>query len=259
MIIDSLTHVTPDGRWFDTSYNASETRLLHEMDREGVDKAVLVALAGYIDNEFVAQVCARHSDRLIPGASINPVAYSTSSQAVSELEPLLDKGFTVLKLHPRLHQYDLMDFRSVALLEAIAVHDVPPLIWLDTFLRYRGATLRKPPVETICEWIAKFPSLTFVLLHSGGAEALRLAEAIRDYPNIFLDISYTMHRYRGSSVEMDLKYLLRFFDRRMIFGSDFPEVSLKEALDDFNSLTLNLNTETRHRILGNNLQGLLRL
>ncbi len=53
MIIDSLTHVTPDGRWFNTSHDAREARLLQEMDAAGVERAVVVALAGFIPNEFV--------------------------------------------------------------------------------------------------------------------------------------------------------------------------------------------------------------
>ena len=32
MIIDSLTHITPDGRWFSTSHDASIDRLLRELD-----------------------------------------------------------------------------------------------------------------------------------------------------------------------------------------------------------------------------------
>ena len=46
MIIDSLTHVTPNGQWFSTSHDASEVRLLREMDEAGVDKAVFSRVPG---------------------------------------------------------------------------------------------------------------------------------------------------------------------------------------------------------------------
>lgn len=260
MIIDSLTHVTPDGRWFSTPCDASEDHLLREMDEAGVAKAVVVALAGYVDNDFVAQVCARHPDQLIPGASINPVAYSTPKQAAIETRALLSDGrFAVLKLHPRLNRYDPLDSRCLATLEEIAAGDASLPIWLDTYLRYCGGLLKKPPVDTVHELVGRFPSLDFVLLHSGGADTLRLAEAIRDCPNAFLDVSYTMHRYRGGSVEMDLKYLLRVFDQRMVFGSDFPEISISEAIADFDSLSSNLGAEIRACVMGDNLRRILDL
>ncbi|MFX1491041.1 MAG: amidohydrolase family protein [Promethearchaeota archaeon] len=260
MIIDSLTHVTPNGHWFSTSHDASETRLLREMDEVGVEKAVVVALAGYIENDFVTQLCARHPDRLLPGASINPLAYTKQKQSVHKIKALVSEGnFVALKLHPRLNKYDPLDLRCLAVLEAIATGDSLLPIWLDTYLRYRGGVLQKPPVDTIHELVSRFPSLNFLLLHSCGTDIMRLAEAIRDCPNAFLDISYTMQRYRESSVEIDLKYLLKNFDQKMVFGSDFPEISLSDAIATFNSLGLDLPPEIRARVLGENLRHILRL
>jgi predicted TIM-barrel fold metal-dependent hydrolase len=260
MIIDSLTHVTPNGHWFSTSHDASEARLLREMDEVGVDKAVVVALAGYIENDFVTQLCARHPNRLIPGSSINPVAYSTPKQAAVEIKTLLaETYFAVLKLHPRFNKYDPLDSRCLAVLEEIATDGSPPTIWLDTYLRYCGGLLRKPPVDTVHELVGRFPSLNFMLLHSCGADIMRLAEAVRDCPNAFLDLSYTLCRYKESSIEMDLKYLLRVFDQRTVFGSDFPEISIPEAMADFDSLSLNLDEDIRARVLGENLYKVLSL
>jgi len=258
MIIDSLTHVTPDGRWFSTCYEASESRLLKEMDEVGVEKAVVIALAGYIENDFVAQVCSRHRDRLIPGASINPVAYSSREEASAGIKSLLSDGrFAVLKLHPRFNHYDPLNPICTAVIEEIAKAGSKLPIWIDTYLYYRGGRLIKPPIDTFHELVGRFPSLNFVLVHGCGVDILRLSQAVRDCPNTFIDISYTIHQYKGSSTELDLKYLLQTFNKRMVFGSDFPEVSLRETLDDFNALTLDLNPEVRNRILGNNLKGLL--
>ncbi|MDY6901632.1 MAG: amidohydrolase family protein [Cyanobacteriota bacterium] len=258
MIIDSLTHVTPDGRWFSTPYDASETRLLQEMDAHGVDKAIVVALADYIENDFVEIVCKRHTDRLIPGASINPVAYATHKQAAEQARSIVSEGlFPVLKLHPRLHRYDVSDSRCLAVLEAMEESGSSTCVWLDTLLRYRGALLRKPPIDAVHDLVGRFTSLKFVLLHSCGADILRLAEAIRDCPNAFLDISYTLPRYRGSSVELDLKYLLQTFEQRMVFGSDFPEVSIPEALGEFESLSKGIPYDKRSRVLEKNLGEIL--
>ncbi|MEW6715925.1 MAG: amidohydrolase family protein [Chloroflexota bacterium] len=258
MIFDSLTHVTPDGRWFHTAYDASETRLVGELDEAQVDKAVVVALAGFIPNEFVLEVCQRHPDRLVPGASFNPVAYETERQAVRELRAQLHKGpYQLLKLHPRLNRYDPLDSRCLAILGELASWEKPIPIWIDTLFYFQGGSLRKPIVDTIHDIVGGFPDLNFVILHAGGSWALQVVEAIRDCPNAFIDISYTLYRYAGSSIWMDLRHLLNTFDCRMVFGSDFPEVSVGEALDCFWRLTEGVPPDKCANVLGKNLCELL--
>ena len=230
MIFDSLTHVTPDGRWFATELDASEKQLLRQLDESGTQRAIVVALAGHIDNGFVLELCKRHPTRLIPCASFNPAAQATPEQARTSLRAeWMEARHKALKLHPRLNRYDPLDPRCLAVLDEIASWKNSVPIWLDTLFYFRGGQLKKPPVDTIHELLGRFPSLTFVLLHGGGSWLLQVAEAIRDCPNAFLDISFTLQRYRGSSITADLRYLLNSFDRRIVFGSDFPEVSIATA------------------------------
>ena len=260
MAFDSLTHVTPDGRWFDTALDASEKELLRQMDEAGVERAVVVALAGHIGNRPVLEVCQRHPDRLIPCASLNPCAFPNAEEAVADLRTQL-KGqpYKALKLHPRLNRYDPLDPRCLALLEELASWQNPLPVWLDTLFYYRGGTLRKPLVDAVHELVGRFPGLTFVLLHGGGSWILQLAEAIRDCPNAFLVVSFTLQRYQHSSIEADLRYLVSTFDRRMVFGSDFPEVSIRDALETFHEITKGVSPDKRANVLGENLSRILRM
>ena len=77
-----------------------------------------------------------------------------------------------------------------------------------------------------------------------------MAEAIRDCPNAFLDISFTLQRYRSSSIAADLRYLLNSFDRRVVFGSDFPEVSIGTALESFREIADGISPEKCANVLG---------
>lgn len=260
MIIDSLTHITPDGLWFSTSCDASEGRLLREMDDAGVDKSVVVALAGYIENDFVARVCARHPERLIPGASINPLAYPTAKEAVTAFRSLQGgSAFAVLKLHPRLNKYDPLSSECLTLLEGVATSYSPLPIWLDTLFQYPGASLSQSPVHIVHEIVHQFPSLTFVLLHACGSDMLQLARFIEDSPNAFIDISYTVRRRRGGPAEKDFREAVRLYSSKIVFGSDFPEISFREALEDFNSRSLDFSDEDRGSMLGGRLQQILGL
>jgi len=130
-------------------------------------------------------------------------------------------------------------------------------VWLDTLFYYRGGKLQKPPVDTIHELVGRFPSLPFVLLHGGGSWILQVAEAIRDCPNAFLDISFTLQRYLSTSIAADLRYLLSSFDRRVVFGSDFPEVDIRSALKTFRSIADGVQEGKCANVLGANLDRIL--
>jgi len=228
------------------------------MDVAHVERAVLVGLPGYIDNRFVLEVCKRHRERLIPCASFNPAAYATPAEAASHLRTeLAGSEYRAVKLHPRLNRYDPLDPRCLAILEELASWRSPLPVWLDTLLYYRGGTNRKPLVDALHEIVGRFPSLTFVLLHGGGSWILQLAEAIRDCPNAFLDLSFTLTRYRSSSLAVDLSYLANTFDRRLIFGSDFPEVDIQSALAAFDEIAGGLPPDKRANVLGGNLNKIL--
>jgi predicted TIM-barrel fold metal-dependent hydrolase len=250
---DSLVHITPDGRWFNTGFDASEARLLREMDAAGVERAVVVALAGVIDNAFVADACRRHGDRLIAGASLDPTAAAPAETTARARGELRDAGARVLKLHPRLNRYDVLDPRVCALLDEIAGWPVPPLIWLDSLLYPKGVVMRQTAIDSVRVLAERFPSLKFLLLHAGGASALAFYEALAQQQNVMLDLSYSLTRYAGTSLALDHRFLIERFDRRTVWGSDFPEVSLPDAARVFEALAAGLPEDkvnnVRHRTL----------
>lgn len=81
----------------------------------------------------------------------------------------------------------------------------------------------------ICDHIQRAP---IILLHSGGArvkEALLLA---LDKANVFLETSFSVNYFLGSSVEIDLAFAFKKIGaKRVIYGSDFPYVSFKDSLN----------------------------
>ena len=258
--IDALTHVTPDGRWFATGYDASETNLLRQLDAAGIQSAAVVALADYVSNDFVIELCSRNDGRLLPVGGFNAAAWSTTARVVLEARSQLrDAGLLGIKLHPRFHRYDPLDSRVLALLEEMAAWSASPAIWICTMFHYRNGTLRKGPVEAIYELVNSFPRLRFVLAHGGGPDLLRLATALRPCPNAMLDLSFTLVHFAGSSVETDLRYLLDCFDRRLVFGSDFPEVAVMAARTALERVGAEAKPGAVARVLGQNLADFLEL
>ena len=121
-----------------------------------------------------------------------------------------------------------------------------------------GTSLRKSPVDTIHELIGRFSSLTFVLLHGCGSEILRLSQSVREYPNAWIDLSYTMRKSKGGPGEEDVREAVRRFDDKMVFGSDFPEIASPEADGEpSDSFQFDLTAEDRRSLLGGRLQQIL--
>ncbi len=72
MLIDAHVHITPDGKWFNSTYDASLTTLLAEMDENKVSRTVLLPIKGAIENEFVTTTCLQYPGKFIGAVSVDP-------------------------------------------------------------------------------------------------------------------------------------------------------------------------------------------
>jgi predicted TIM-barrel fold metal-dependent hydrolase len=255
LIVDANLHATLSGRWFDTDVDAGLGRLIHELDAGDVERAVLTGVPGYVDTAEVLELCRLGDGRLLPVGSFNPCAYgSVREMRQAAGHDLRDRGLLGVKLHPRLGRYDPLDDRVLAFLDEVAGWDERLAIWVCSLFHAPGVALRKGPVESACDLVGRTPELTFVLAHGGGPHLLAMATALRPAPNVYLDLSWTATRLAGSSIRLDIAHLLDTFDRRLVFGSDFPEVSIAEAIGSLRSVA----GDAASAVWGSNLVGLLR-
>lgn len=253
-LFDSLVHVTRDGSWLGARrYDAGMDRLLAEMNLVQPYRACLVAIADHVDNEAVSQCTKRHPEQFVPIGSINPSKMPNSHRVAAAVAELARQGFAGLKLHPRLNHYDPLDPLSLAAIDAAGQHGM--VLFLCTMFRQRG----RPVVGTadIIDQIANRCSSTkIVLLHGGGPSMLDLFELVRMHEHLVLDLSFTLLRYAGSSLDLDLKFVCRELDQRLVVGSDFPEYTPRQAFDRMMELTADLSSEKRDNILWRNLTNL---
>jgi len=71
---------------------------------------------------------------------------------------------------------------------------------------------------------------------------------------VLLDLSFTLCKYEGSSIDLDIRYLFEKFDRRICIGSDSPEFDLSKLRQRFNQLTEGLDIVKKKNIGFQNLQ-----
>jgi len=223
---DSLVHVTRDGSWLNGRHDATYTRLVSELDHGDVDRACLVGLAGVVDNRYVLE-CARTSGgRLIPIAGVNPTEYPSPVAMGDDFAQHASDGFAGVKLHPRLHGYDPLADACLRAIRAAAEQRL--VVFVDTLFRQRGcATLNA--ADTIDRMVQASNGAVIILLHGGGPALLEVAEVVRAHTTLFLDLSFTLLRYAGTSLDADLRWVMRQLDQRIVIGSDMPEYTPVKA------------------------------
>ena len=110
------------------------------------------------------------------------------------------------------------------------------------------------------EIINTVSSVPVIILHSGGArcwDAMLLADGT---PNVYLETSFSLSYYEGSSIEGDFAYIYRKVGcDRVLFASDLPYVGFSDALECANRFLdrHGFKDEERNAILGGNAARLM--
>ena len=98
-----------------------------------------------------------------------------------------------------------------------------------------------------------------ILMHGGGPDLLKYYEKFRFNENVYLDLSYTIHHYKNTSLENDIIFLFKKFDKRIITGTDYPDIKFKEYYKNLKRLIIKakISKNKISNILFNNVQKLL--
>ena len=242
MIIDTHAHVDVLDS---TGWDDSPERVLHLMDRAGIEKTVVTSygdtpgpnpsfdrLRTYVDD---------HPERFIGFPRLDPRygerAAETFERAVTE------EGMRGLKLHPVSYGAPLFGERTLRLLDMAAEFDVPVLI-------HSGDRIGALP-QQVGE-AARRTDATLLMAHIGGFFNAREAlAAARRHENIVLETSaFPYPRVIQDAVD-------ELGAERVVYGSDMPpgnplvELRKVEVLD--------LTDDQRERVLWRNAADMLDL
>lgn len=226
MIIDSHAHVHPRPKGLGEKQDASVESFLNALDASPLDKIALLPIEPDIPNEFVQEVAAQRSGRIVCYGSVDP---NQGTACVDDFEALAASGrICGLKLHPRRQQFGPEALPVLkALTERAAAHDLPVLV--DSFPYGKGA-LRDQTLEMIEAMSEAVPSAKLIIAHMGGIRILEALILARTSYTIFLDLSLIYAVYRNSHIEQDIFYAIRRIGPdRCLYGSDHPDVVLTDA------------------------------
>lgn len=164
----------------------------------------------------------------IPAARFTLLGAFRDPSASERLERLAGCGIDAVKFHCYVQRIEREHF-DTARTYAQAAADLGMPLFVDTSYGTAGM-YRYDNLRLAAHLLERIDSVPLVLLHSGGArvlEAMLLADAC---PNVFLETSFSLDCYAGSSIEQDQAFVYRKLgSHRIAYGSDFPYVSFEDA------------------------------
>jgi len=256
LIIDAHVHIHPDPKGFGEDYDASLDTLIGLLDKSPVDKVVLLPIYPKVTNDFVAEACQKHPDKLIGLASVDPMG---GKKSIEQLEQdVFQYNLRGLKLHPRLQNFSLDDPSLILLLQKAADMNLPVII--DTFPN--GAGMDKSFPLLIDGIAGAVPKAKIIMAHFGGYKLWDALFVAKAHSNIFVDLSYTLLYFQGSSLEKDLGFAIKKLgSHRCIYGSDHPEMEIGKtftaSLEVLNRYQL--SSQDMDNILGETISSLISL
>jgi predicted TIM-barrel fold metal-dependent hydrolase len=260
-IFDSLTHPTIDGNWILPRYPqcASVENLKEQMALNNIKAAFAVGLkgiGGYEEDKFVRLIKTDGENKLYPVAFFEFDSGDTASTIDSKLKSIKEKGYFGIKLHPRIGCF-LLD--NPVLPHVIdSAHESGLIVFLCTYFYSNKQSVSINNIDNLGNLLLRVsPQSQIILLHGGCVRLLETAEIARVFPNVLLDLSFTLCKYEGSSVDMDIKYLFDKFDRRICVGSDHPSISLSQLRQRFDFFSRNTEEDKIRNIAFKNIEKLL--
>jgi predicted TIM-barrel fold metal-dependent hydrolase len=203
-----------------------------------VGKAVILALDGvvdgqgnldtnrtevYVPNEFVAAVCAQHTNLLF-GCSVNPYR----PDALARLEWAKNHGAVLVKWIPNIMDIHPDDTRLIPFYQKMAALNLPLLCHTGEEKSFSHAAddlgdpekLRLPlslGVKVIAAHIASGG------VYHGERGPDRLARLMREFPNLCTDISALTNVNKPGCLKEALTK--PEFSERLVYGTDYPLIN----------------------------------
>lgn len=254
-IFDSLTHPSLDGSWLSPRWNGKNffSQAVTSMKEANVRWAWAVSMGttGAYDIERYVEACAQSDIHLFPAAYMDVSAFTKLTQVENWLLNRKQRGFLGVKLHPRLGRFD---FQHPLLPSIILVANRLGLTpFLCTYFYSRDPACRTLNFESLRELLYEVAEEKIVLLHSGVTHLLDVSEMTRPFKQVLLDLSFTMCEFNGSSLDLDLRYVMDRCKNRVCIGSDSPEYSPSQMRARFDQLTLGFSHEHREQLAFRNM------
>jgi hypothetical protein len=176
--------------------------------------------------ESVSSFCSEFLDKKI---HLTLLSSPTNIVSCDQLHALRLAGLSSITFHSYHQSITKAKYSSYAELASWANELKMPI-----FVDGSYGTLEMYSIDNL-DFVACLASLVkntpIVIMHSGGARILEAMLLVESTSNLFLETSFTLPYYTGSSVASDLAFAYKKLGpERVVYASDHPYVSHKTSL-----------------------------
>jgi len=205
------------------------------IEEAGVGKFVVInspRRPGHIvPNDFIAEYVSQYPGRAIGLASVNPNDSDAAQDFKRSIKDLNLKG---LKLSPVYQGFDPWDKKAWKLYEIANEYNSVLMFHMGGAYDPNGTLEWGNPL--LLDKIGRaFPNLRIIVAHFGQPMMQETIMLMRKNKNVFTDLSARFHRkwqlYNGLMIGIEYG-----ITDRILFGSDFPVATTKEAVDAFKNI-----------------------
>ncbi len=198
------------------NFTATLENFQRSLEDTGIGLAVCLPIAPYLTFEDLAEAKLQEP-RVLPFTSID---FTREHNIAEKLAGDVASGAMGLKLHPIIQNVSLHDPRSLQALQEFGKHRRPVLIHSGPSHYYLGKeSVKNTPefgkIKYIAEIIRNFPSINFIVGHSGLFWINEVCSMLAGLPNVWVETSF-------QSPRMVRKLIRLFGPERVLYGSDWP-------------------------------------
>lgn len=169
------------------------------------------------------QVVVQAGGRLLHSCLIDPRTCS----ARGDLRRARQAGFSGLVLHPIHQRIQRSDYSDCV---ALANEAATLGMFITVGCAYGTRDMARFQGVPLAIELSRHVDVPIIMGHGGGAKVLDAFLAAGDSTNLYLDCSFSLPYWLGSSVETDFAFAMRRLGDRWLYGSDAPFVAVEEAL-----------------------------
>jgi predicted TIM-barrel fold metal-dependent hydrolase len=248
-MFDCSLHPTLDGTWDNERPGLTFEAAREYLEAHAADGGFLIGVDGvgqYNHQEFWNQ-----ASRISNACPVASLTTGSPSEVEAQIREIALIGFRFVKVYPRL----LAPASHEAVLQRVlsCARDMNlKVLYCTVYPTSPDSFPNEDPLWVLSRCLRQFPDVPVMLMHGGGHRLLAYAEHFRYFPNVYLDLSFTLTRYWSASVKSDINYLTKYFDQRICLGSDLPDVLKTEWLNRLHDLRELCDEDTWKRISADN-------
>ena len=240
--------------WFDPPVETMDQYIAH-LDEAGIQATVFVGrnrpdIPGWsMTNEWVAEVTGQYPDRLIGFGGVD-ARHPDAAPAV--IEEAIELGLIGVNLDAFQVDRSPADPVFDPIYDTCSEAGVPVILTMGVMPGISAKMVNAPmALDTIA---VRFPDLTVIGCHSGWPFVHEMIAVAWRHPNVYFENSF-YHFAPGAEALVEAANSV--IGHKMLYGSAYPFVPLKQTLDRFR--TLPFEPEVATAVLGGNARRILKL